>query len=140
MEDLSHWPLVVGVYRDEATLEAYQAQFDRWQGWFARGQPFALLRVYATPESLTHPEGSAAAGKTWLMQNRPLLQRWVIGMPTVILPPRDYVRLKKMQVQKAFGVPGGTFASVDEAITWLQREVFGVRGLQMSITAAQVMT
>ena len=40
MEDLTHWPLVVGVYREEATLAAYQAQLDRWQGWFARAQPF----------------------------------------------------------------------------------------------------
>lgn len=105
MEDLSHWPLVVGVYREEATLQAYQAQLDSWQAWFAREQPFALLRVYATPGSLAHPEGSAAAGKSWLAQNRPLLQRWVIGMATVILPPQDYARLKNMQVERRSGCP-----------------------------------
>ncbi|QTD43617.1 hypothetical protein [Ottowia testudinis] len=140
MEDLSHWPLVVGVYREEATLQAYQAQLDSWQAWFAREQPFALLRVYATHGSLAHPEGSAAAGKSWLAQNRPLLQRWVIGMATVILPPQDYARLKNMQVEKAFGVPGGVFASVEEAIAWLQGEVSGIRDLQVSITTAQIMT
>ena len=140
MEDLSHWPLVVGVYREEATLQAYQAQLDSWQAWFAREQPFALLRVYATPGSLAHPEGSAAAGKSWLAQNRPLLQRWVIGMATVILPPQDYARLRNMQVEKAFGVPGGVFASVEEAIAWLQGEVSGIRDLQVSITTAQIMT
>lgn len=138
MEDLSHWPLVVGVYREEATLHAYQAQLDSWQAWFAREQPFALLRVYTTPGSLAHPEGSAAAGKSWLAQNRPLLQRWVIGMATVILPPQDYARLKNMQVEKAFGVPGGVFASVEEAIVWLQREVFEPAGMQVPIGAADV--
>ena len=139
MEDLTHWPLVVGVYRDEATLESYQAQLDRWQGWFARAQPFALLRVYATPESLAHPEGSAAVGKAWLVQNRPLLARWVLGMATVILPPQDYARLRNMQVEKAFGVPGGVFASVEEAMAWLRRDVFGPAGMPVTVQAGDVM-
>lgn len=133
MEDLSRWPLVVGIYREAATLEAYQAQLDRWQGWLAREAPFALLRVYATPESLAQPEGSAVIGKNWLVQNRPLLQRWVLGMATVVLPPQDYARLRHMKVEKAFGVPGGVFATQEEAIAWLQREIFGAAGIAVPI-------
>ncbi|WP_051303394.1 hypothetical protein [Comamonas composti] len=124
MDDLSRWPLVVGIYREAATLQTYQAQLDRWQEWFARGEDFALLRVYATPESLLQPEGGAALGKFWLQQHRPLLQRRVMGMATVILPPEDHARLKNMQVEKAFGVPGGVFASVPQALAWLEKKVF----------------
>ncbi len=131
MEDLSHWPLVVGVYRHRLTQETYLAHLEHWQSWLAREEPFAVLRVYVTPESLAPPDGSAAAGKLWLTQNRPLIQRWVKGMATVVQPTQDYVRLKNIQVEKAFGVPGGVFAHWQPAVEWLHRTVFEPAGIPM---------
>lgn len=124
MEDLTYWPLVVGIYRDAVTHAAYERQLAQWEDCFAREQPFALLRVFTTPASVVPPRGSAAVGKDWLARNRPLLQRWVLGMATVILPPEDYARMKNFKVEKAFGVPGRVFDAAVPALAWLQTAVF----------------
>lgn len=137
-EDLSHWPLVIGCYRHAPDLAAYQAQLERWHGWLMQPTPFVWLRIYATPDALAQPEGSAALGKAWLAERRALFQRQVAAMATVVLPPQAYARLKNLQVQKAFGVPGQVHASVPEALDWLRQQVFTPRGWPMP-TQADVM-
>lgn len=135
-ENLSYWPLVVGVYRDAMDLDGYRKQLDAWEHWFAREERFALLRVYTTSASLSHPDGSAPLSKGWLQRHRAALQRSVMGMATVILPPEDYARMKNFQVEKAFGVPGGVFATVDDALTWLREQVFVPAGIASTMPSS----
>ena len=127
-ETLANWPLVVGVYRTALDLDGYQTQLDVWERWFARQERFALLRIYTTPESLSHPDGSAPLAKAWLQRNRPVLQRWVMGMATVV-PASNYEKMKRFQVDKAFGVPGAIFREAEEALGWLQDTIFSPAGI-----------
>lgn len=40
-------------------------------------------------------------------------------------------QLQRMQMEKAFGVPGKVFQHVDGALAWLGNEVFAPAGLEM---------
>ncbi len=130
-ESLQHWPLVVGVYRDALQLDDYQAQLWRWEHWFARRERFAVLRVFATVESLSHPPGSAPLAKDWLRRSGPAMREWVMGMATVVLPPDGYARMRHFQTEKAFGVPGGVFPAPQEALQWLRDAIFTPAGLAL---------
>jgi hypothetical protein len=127
---LTHWPLVIATYSAAMTLDDYRAQLAQWHAWLATGERFAVLRVFATSEALTHPEGSAQLSKQWLQDTRPRLQQSVLGMATVV-PPAHYEQLQRMQMEKAFGVPGKVFQHVDDALAWLGNEVLAPAGLEM---------
>lgn len=126
--DLSHWPLVVSVASGLSTLEEMDAFTQEWNRWLDRGEPFASLRVFADAPSLVHPEGSAQKAKQWLQDKGSAIRAQVIGMANVV-PASDYERMRKMNVEKLFGVPAGTFQDVPSALSWLRENVFAPRGL-----------
>lgn len=126
--DLSHWPLVISVACGLSTLEEMDAFTQEWNRWLDRGEPFASLRVFADAPSLVHPEGSAQKAKQWLQDKGPAIRAQVIGMANVV-PASDYERMRKMNVEKLFGVPAGTFQDVPSALSWLRESVFAPRGL-----------
>lgn len=133
---LARWPLVIATYRAAMTLDDYRAQLAQWHAWLARGERFAVLRVFASTDSLTHPEGSAQLSRQWLQETRPRLQQWVLGMATVV-PASHYESLRRMQMEKAFGVPGEVFQDKDEALAWLKQRVFAPAGVEMPLPQAQ---
>ncbi|WP_198970478.1 hypothetical protein [Xylophilus sp. ASV27] len=126
--DLSHWPLVVSVASGLSTLEEMDAFIQEWSHWLGRGEPFASLRVFADAPSLIHPDGSAQKAKHWLQDKGAAIREQVIGMANVV-PASDYERMRKMNVEKLFGVPAGTFQDVPSALAWLRESVFAPRGL-----------
>lgn len=126
--DLSHWPLVLTVARGPSSLPQMQRFIDDWAEWLARGEPFATLRVFADAAALEHPAGSGPLAKQWLQQQGEAIRRQVMGMATVV-PASDYERLRKMNVEKLFGVPAATFADLPAALDWLHERVYRAHAL-----------
>lgn len=70
--------------------------------------------VFADADALVHPEGSAQSAKQWLQARGADIRRHMMGMASVV-PPDQYEKIRKMNVEKLFGVPADTFARTDEA-------------------------
>ncbi|MPS30610.1 hypothetical protein [Pigmentiphaga sp.] len=126
--DLAHWPLVVSVSTGAPTLADTQAFSQAWDEWLAREQPFASLRVFADAASLTHPPGAAQHVKQWFGRQAPAIRDQVMGMANVV-PPEEFERVSRMNIEKLFGVPAATFADLPSALAWLRDRVFAPRGL-----------
>lgn len=136
--DLSHWPLVISVASGPTSLEELTSFTEDWGRWLTHGERFATLRIFADTESLVHPEGSAKKGKQWLQEQGEAIRQQVSGMATVV-PASEYERMRKMNVEKLYGVPAATFADVPSALAWLDERVFtpqDIRFEQATIAAA----
>lgn len=129
--ELAHWPLVACAYDQSMDLEGYQAQLDDWNVWLARGEPFALLRIFRTEASLQHPDGSALLVKQWMQDTAPRIPQALVAMATVV-PESAYEKLKKFKTEKIFGVPGEVFTDPEQALAWLRAEVQRLAGLELA--------
>jgi len=127
--DLSHWPLVISVAQGSATLAEIEAFHQEWNGWLARGEPFATLRLFVDTEALAHPPGSSVLAKQWLQTHSAAIRAQVMGMATVV-PASEYARISKMNAEKLFGVPAAAFTEVPAALNWLHERVYAPRGLR----------
>lgn len=134
--DLGQWPLVISVSSGLQSLDGMQAFTDDWNRWLDRGEPFVSLRVFADAEALVHPEGSAQNAKQWLQARGADIRRHVMGMASVV-PADQYERMRKMNVEKLFGVPAGTFADTDDALAWIDERVMTPRGLRFDLRAVR---
>jgi hypothetical protein len=134
--ELGQWPLVISVSSGLQTLEAMQAFTEDWNRWLDRGEPFASLRVFADADALVHPEGSAQRAKQWLQARGEDIRRHMIGMASVV-PADQYEKIRKMNVEKLFGVPASTFADSDDALAWLSERVMAPRGLPFDLAAVR---
>lgn len=126
--DLGHWPLVVSVSAGAPTLADTQDFSLAWDDWLARGQAFASLRVFTDAASLTHPPGAAQHVKQWFGRQGQAIREQVMGMASVV-PPEEFERVSRMNVEKLFGVPAAIFADLPSALAWLRDRVFTPRGL-----------
>lgn len=134
--DLGQWPLVISVSSGLQSLDGMQAFTDDWNRWLDRGEPFVSLRVFADAEALVHPEGSAQNAKLWLQARGADIRRHVMGMASVV-PADQYERMRKMNVEKLFGVPASTFADTDDALAWIDERVMTPRGLRFDLRAVR---
>jgi hypothetical protein len=133
--DLACWPLVLSVAAGAQTLEDQRAFLGDWTRWLDRGEPFAVLRLFGSSEALVHPEGGARMAKQWMQDNGARMRQTVMGIASVV-PASDHERMSRMDIEKAFGVPGGMFADLDAALLWLDGRVFRPRGLALDRAAA----
>lgn len=134
--ELSQWPLVISVSAGLQTLEDMRAFTDDWNRWLDRGEPFASLRVFADADALVHPEGSAQSAKQWLQERGADIRSHMMGMASVV-PADQYEKMRKMNVEKLFGVPASTFADADDALVWLGERVMEPRGLRFDLAAVR---
>lgn len=134
--ELGQWPLVITVTSGLQSLDALQAVTEDWNGWLDRGEPFACLRVFADAEALVHPEGSARSARQWLQARGGDIRRHMMGMASVV-PVDQYEKIRKMNVEKLFGVPADAFAEVDDALIWLGECVMAPRGLPFDPAAVR---
>ncbi len=132
--ELSQWPLVISVSSGLQTLESMNAFTEDWNRWLDRREPFASLRVFADADALVHPEGSAQSAKQWLQARGQDIRRHMMGMASVV-PADQYEKIRKMNVEKLFGVPASIFASTDEALAWLGERILAPRGLRLDAAA-----
>lgn len=134
--ELGQWPLVISVSTGLQTLDAMQAFTDDWNRWLDRGEPLVSLRVFADADALVHPEGSAQNAKQWLQARGADIRRQMMGMASVV-PADQYERIRKMNVEKLFGVPASTFADTDDALAWIGERVMAPRGLAFDLAAVR---
>ncbi|MBB1599548.1 hypothetical protein [Variovorax sp. UMC13] len=134
--ELGQWPLVISVSAGLQTLEAMQAFTDDWNRWLDRGEPFVSLRVFADADALVHPEGGAQNAKQWLQARGADIRRQMMGMASVV-PADQYERVRKMNVEKLFGVPASTFSDSDDALAWIGERVMVPRGLPFDLAAVR---
>jgi hypothetical protein len=134
--ELSQWPLVISVSAGLQTLEGMQAFTEDWNRWLDRGEPFASLRVFADADALVHPEGSAQSARQWLQERGADIRSHMMGMASVV-PADQYEKMRKMNVEKLFGVPASIFADADDALVWLGERVMAPRGLPFDLAAVR---
>ncbi|RSZ34377.1 MULTISPECIES: hypothetical protein [unclassified Variovorax] len=134
--ELSQWPLVISVSAGLQTLEGMHAFTEDWNRWLDRGEPFVSLRVFADADALVHPEGSAQSARQWLQERGADIRRHMMGMASVV-PANQYEKMRKMNVEKLFGVPASTFADSDDALAWLGERVMEPRGLRLDLAAVR---
>lgn len=112
------WPLALVVARGEPTLEQHFESLAAWDEWFSRAEPFRVIRVYCDNASLHHAKGAAQATQEWLNAGAAEKMRELVQSMLIVVPPDRHGSMAKMSVQKAFGVPGGLFPSLEAAFAW----------------------
>ena len=137
--DSQFWPLALTLNRGEATLAQHLGSLANWDAWFARAEPFHVIRVYLDADSLKHPAGAGPATQRWMQEGAAEQMRlWVQSM-VIVVPPESYERMKKMSVNKAFGIPGALFPSLEAAYAWLTKPTEPVKGLPIAATLLQAL-
>lgn len=116
--DLTHWPLVLSAAAGATSLEEQLDFFSDWTAWLDRGETFATLRVFTDPDALKRPDGGAKEAKAWLQSNGERIKQLVIGMATVV-PASALEEMRRINVEKLFGVPAQIFDEANEAAMWL---------------------
>lgn len=113
------WPLVLSTASGAPSLTQHIAYLSQWQGWFARGEPFAVVRHFSDAASLVHPEGAARATKVWLSDGAgDAIRRHVLAMVNIV-PVEALPAMAGMSIERVFGVPGMIGDDVDAALRWL---------------------
>lgn len=115
-----HWPLALTIAKGELTLNQHMESLGSWDTWFSNGQPFHAIRFFEDEASLLTASGAAQATQTWMAAGADIQFRHLLNSMLIVVPPQQYLRMKKMSVRKAFGIPGGLFQSLDDAFFWLE--------------------
>lgn len=117
--DDSCWPVTIIVLKGTQSLEDHQRMMACWTDWFDRETPFVPLRIHLDSEAIAVGPGIAKATKTWLQHGAgDAIRERVKAMPIVVAPD-SYEATKHMSVEAVFGVPGGIFPGLREAVDWL---------------------
>jgi len=126
--NLDQWPFVVTTTSGRMSLDELRSFFEAWNEWLDRGEPFVSIRRFVDEEALEHPEGGARETKAWFQQNAKRIREQVLGMVTIV-PESAFEQASRMDAEKLFGVPAGTFSNVEAALHWLEERVVAPRGL-----------
>lgn len=127
------WPLALVVARGEPTLEQHFESLVAWDEWFSRAEPFRVIRVYCDNASLYHAKGAAQATQEWLKSGAAEKMRELVQSMLIVVPPDRHGSMAKMSVQKAFGVPGGLFPSLEAAFAWNHNPPEPASGLPLDL-------
>ncbi len=92
--------------------------------------------MFADADALVHPEGSAQSAGQWLQERGADIRSHMMGMASVV-PADQYEKMRKMNVEKLFGVPASIFADADDALVWLGERVMAPRGLPFDLAAVR---
>ncbi|MBN9044518.1 MAG: hypothetical protein J0H18_02475 [Rhizobiales bacterium] len=134
VHDTRHWPYVVTLAEGSPSLADMRAFFDVWNGWLDTGKRFVVIRRFMDEAALEHPEGAAREVKQWFQENMERIRARVMGMVTIV-PESAYERMSRMDAEKLFRVPAGTFSNVDAALHWLRERVVWQHGLDFDRAA-----
>ena len=85
-----------------------------------KAEAFIVVRVYTDEASLQHPKGAGPATQKWLKDGAAEKMKQLVQAMLIVVPEEQYQKFQNMSVQKAFGIPGAVFKSLDDATTWLQ--------------------
>lgn len=133
--DTEQWPYVVTFAKGPSTIEDVRAFIDSWNRWLDDGKPFIAIRYFLDEASLLHPEGAPREIKQWFQQNAECIRNQVMAMVSIV-PESVYEEASRMDAEKLFRVPAGTFSNVDAALHWLEERV--VRPNQLAFDRAAI--
>ncbi|MND25820.1 hypothetical protein D3C80_162550 [compost metagenome] len=120
--DTEQWPYIVTLAKGPSTIEDVRAFFDSWNAWLDEGKPFIAIRRFVDEAALVHPDGAPREIKQWFQQNAERIRNQVMAMISIV-PESVYEELSRMDAEKLFRVPAGTFSNVDAALHWLEDRV-----------------
>lgn len=116
--DDSLWPLGILMLEGAQSLEQHEQMMAIWDGWFARGERFIPLRVHLDEGALDQAPGVARVTKQWLKAGAAENMRRLVTAMVIVVPPSRFDAMKHRSIEKVFGVPGGIFPSLYQALTW----------------------
>ncbi|MBC2884458.1 hypothetical protein H7Q97_03465 [Ochrobactrum sp. CM-21-5] len=134
LHDREQWPYVVTLAKGACSSEEMRAFFEVWSRWLDEGRPFISIRRFLDEDALLQPEGAAREAKQWLQKNAGRIRQQVLGMVTIV-PETVYEQASRMDAEKLFQVPAGTFSNVDAALHWLEDRVVGPNRLDFDRAA-----
>lgn len=129
------WPYVVTLAKGPSTIEELRAFCESWNAWLDDGKPFIAIRRFLDEDALQQPDGGAREIKQWFQQNAERIRNQVMGMISIV-PESVYEEASRMDAEKLFRVPAGTFSNVDAALHWLDERV--VRPNQLAFDKAAI--
>ncbi|MBQ0709428.1 MULTISPECIES: hypothetical protein [unclassified Ochrobactrum] len=122
LHHVENWPYIVTLSKGASTMEETREFLEVWSRWLDHGKPFVTIRRFLDEDALAHPEGSAREVKQWFQQNAPRIREQVLAMVNIV-PESVYEQASRMDAEKLFGVPAGTFSHIDAALHWLEDRV-----------------
>jgi hypothetical protein len=127
---------MVSIAAGAKSLDNHRNLFAAWNRWLDRGAPFAVLRIFVDTLALVHPESGARLAKRWLGDNAERMRHSVLGIASIV-PASAYEKMSRMDIEKAYGVPGGVFLDRNDALLWLATQVFAPRGMKFDRAGAK---
>lgn len=122
------WPVALTVACGEPTLDQHMASLQSWNHWFARAEPFHVIRVFLDDASIHHSREIGNATREWMKTGADKQIQDLVQSMLIVVPLEQYSRMQKMSVNKIFGIPGGLFPSLNDAFAWLERPPVPVKG------------
>lgn len=116
--DDSLWPLGILMLEGAQSLEQHEKMLAIWDGWFARGERFIPLRVHLDDSALDQAPGVARVTKQWLKAGAAENMRRLVTAMVIVVPPSRFDAMKHHSIEKVFGVPGGVFPGLHQALDW----------------------
>ncbi|WP_339850863.1 hypothetical protein [uncultured Nisaea sp.] len=118
--DDSLWPLGILMLEGAQSLQQHEQMLSIWDDWFARGERFVPLRVHLDESALDQAPGVARVTKQWLKAGAAENMRRLVSAMVIVVPPSRFEAMRQLSVETVFGVPGGIFATVDDALEWAE--------------------
>lgn len=119
VSDTSLWPLGILMLEGGQSLAQHEQMLAKWDEWFARGERFIPLRVHLDDDALDQAPGVARVTKKWLTSGAAENMRRLVTAMVIVVPPSRFDAMSHVSVEKVFGVPGGIFKDLQEALDWI---------------------
>lgn len=113
------WPVGLFLAKGPQPLDLHRQMLAAWDSWLARRVPFIALRIYLDHASLEIAEGVGKTTKAWLAAGAADAIRAHLSAMLIVVPPADHGRIQAMSVMAAFGVRGGVFPHLADALAWI---------------------
>lgn len=128
-----HSPLALVIAQGKPSIEQHIASLKSWDNWFNNNKPFHVIRFFKDSDSLEIPNGAGKMTQTWMAEGADMKFRSLVKSMCIVVPKHKYNKMKKMNINKVFGIPGGIFSSINDVFEWFneQPSTFDKLGIQM---------
>jgi hypothetical protein len=119
IDDLSLKPFVLSISKGAMSLPTYLDALNYWSAFLEWKAPVVWIRVF--DHAALHADSSreaTLAGKQWMEAYREPVSRYVQGI-IFLVPEADYPKLRKINMQKAFGARGIVCTDIEAAFIWI---------------------
>ena len=121
-EDTYH-PLMLVIAKGKPSIEQHIASLKSWDTWFNSNEAFHVIRFFEDGDSLDIPAGAGRMTQDWLTEGADVKFRLLVKSMCIVVPQNKYEKMKKMSVNKVFGIPGEIFSSIDDIFEWYEKNI-----------------